>query len=60
MANLIEKGFPSRLSGPMAWTGTIFDGKAELYTMDLSNEELAGVEGALLYFKGRYVCRYWL
>jgi hypothetical protein len=45
-------GFPSRLKGPMTWTGSDYEGKQELYVSNVSLEDITQIENAIAHFKG--------
>jgi len=48
----LPNGFPPRLEGDMAWTGSDYKGKPELYVSHLSSGEIVQIENAISHFKG--------
>lgn len=45
-------GFPTRLDGPMTWTGSDYDTKPERYVMTLSQTDIQDINRAISHFKG--------
>ncbi|KAI9770132.1 MAG: hypothetical protein M1840_003582 [Geoglossum simile] len=53
----LPNGFPLRLEGDMAWTGSDYEGKPDLYVSYLSPGEIIQIEGAISHFKALRVSR---
>ncbi|VUC30723.1 unnamed protein product [Clonostachys rosea] len=53
----LRPGFPKKLEGPMAWDGTTFEFKPELYTSTLSPKDLNHLKNAIEHFKALGISR---
>ncbi|KAK4033687.1 bfedabf7-3ea8-4d81-ab25-88f44eff35b9 [Parachaetomium inaequale] len=51
LATTVPEGWPTRVEGPLVWSGDDFDGEEEDYVYHLTDQDRAEIADALEYFK---------